>query len=66
MPPRTLEGTALKGYRSGALSRAQVGRLLGLNFWETESFLKGKQASLPHNEADVAQDRERLDKALGE
>jgi hypothetical protein len=40
----TLEAIALEGYRDGTLSREQVGRVLGLSFWETEAFLKQRQA----------------------
>lgn len=65
MPRRALEAVALEGYRSGALSRGQVGRLLGLNFWETEAFLKERQAYMPYEESDMAQDRAELDSALG-
>jgi predicted HTH domain antitoxin len=64
MSRRSLEAVALEGYRSGALSRGQVGRLLGFNFWETEAFLKAKQAYLPYSESDLANDRARLDAAL--
>jgi hypothetical protein len=65
MPRRALEAVALEGYRSGALNRGQVGRLLGLNFWETEAFLKEMQAYLPYADSDLAQDRASLDFALG-
>jgi predicted HTH domain antitoxin len=65
MRQRALEAVALEGYRSGAISRSQVGRLLGLNFWETEAFLKEKQAYLPYSESDLARDRAQLDSALG-
>jgi predicted HTH domain antitoxin len=64
-PRRALEAVALEGYRSGALSRSQVGLLIGLNFWETEAFLKEKQAYLPYAESDLAHDRAKLDSALG-
>ena len=66
MPRRTLEAIALEGYRTQALTRGQVGRLLGLNFWETEAFLKEKQAYLPYDEADLDQDRTAIDQALSE
>lgn len=33
MSRRALEAIALEGYRPQALTRGQVGRLLGLNFW---------------------------------
>jgi Uncharacterised protein family (UPF0175) len=66
MPRRALEAIALEGYRTQALTRGQVGRLLGLNFWETEAFLKQKQAYLPYDESDVERDRQAIDQALSE
>ncbi len=66
MPRRTLEAVAIEGYRSGALSQGQVGRLLDLNFWETEAFLKEKRAFLLYSESDLEQDHSRLREALGE
>jgi len=57
---------SLEGYRTQALTRGQVGRLLGLNFWETEAFLKQKQAYLPYNESDLDRDRQAIDRALSE
>ena len=59
----TLEAVALEGYRDGALSRDQVGRLLGLSFWDTEAFLKERQAYLAYTEEDLEQDRRDLDRA---
>jgi Uncharacterised protein family (UPF0175) len=41
---RALEMLALEGYRTGDLSRGQVGALLGLSFYETEEFLKKNHA----------------------
>ena len=35
----TLEAVAVEGYREGTLTRSEVGRLLGLSFWETEAFI---------------------------
>src|SRR3954463_680520 len=52
-----LEAVALEGYREGALSRDQVGRLLGLSLWDTEAFLKERRAYLAYNEEDLEQDR---------
>lgn len=66
VPRRVLEAIAVEGYRSGALMRGQVGRLLGLSYWQTEAFLKERQAYLPYNEADLEQDRAALDKTLSE
>ena len=58
----TLEAIALEGYRDGTLSREQVGRVLGLSFWETEAFLKERQAYLAYDEQDLEQDRRDLDR----
>jgi len=57
-----LEAIALEGYRDGTLSREQVGRILGLSFWETEAFLKERQAYLAYDEEDLEQDRRDLDR----
>ena len=57
-----LEAVALEGYRDGTLSREQVGRVLGLSFWETEAFLKERQAYLAYDEQDLERDRRDLDR----
>lgn len=44
---RALEMFALEGYRAGELSRGQVSELLGLEFNETEGFLKEHKAFVP-------------------
>lgn len=54
------EAVAVEGYRNGVLTREQVGRLLGLSFWDTEAFLKERQAYLAYTEDDVEQDRRDL------
>jgi predicted HTH domain antitoxin len=59
-----LEAVALEGYRDGALTRDQVGQLLGLSLWETEAFLKQRQAYLQYTVEDLDQDRRDLDLAL--
>lgn len=64
MPRRALEAIALEGYRSGALTRDQVARLLELSFWESEAFLKQHGAWLPYDESDLEQDRQSIDQAL--
>ena len=58
----TLEAVALEGYRDGALTRDQIGRLLGLSLWDTEAFLKERQAYLAYTEEDLEQDRRDLDR----
>ena len=57
-----LEAVALEGYRDGALTREQVGRLLGLSFWDTEAFLKEHRAYLAYTEEDFEQDGRDLDR----
>jgi len=64
MPHKTLEAVAVEGYRTGVLTRGQIGSLLGLSFWETEAFLKERQAYLPYGQSDLDQDRADLDRAL--
>lgn len=44
---RALEMFALEGYRAGELSRGQVSEMLGLEFNETERFLKQHNAFIP-------------------
>jgi Uncharacterised protein family (UPF0175) len=35
-----MEDAAIEGYRAGRLSHRQVGEMLGLDYWQTEVFLK--------------------------
>ena len=35
-----MEDAAIEGYRAGRLSHRQVGEMLGLDYWQTEAFLK--------------------------
>ncbi len=54
-----LEAIAIEGYRSGALSHAQVQRILGHSSrWETDAFLKKTEVFLNYTEADLEQDLE--------
>lgn len=57
-----LEAVVVEGYRDGTLTREQVGRVLGLSFWDTEAFLKERQAYLAYDEEDLEQDRRDLDR----
>ena len=66
MPRRAIEAIALEDYRTQALTRGQVGRLLGLNFWQTEALLKERQGRLPYDESDLDRDRQAIDQALSE
>lgn len=57
-----LEATAIEGYRDGKLSRAQIGRMLGFNRFETDAFLKARNVPLNYSIEDLEQDRRTLDK----
>jgi predicted HTH domain antitoxin len=59
-----LEAVALEGYRDGTLSRDRIGQLLGFSLWETEAFLKQRQAYLQYTEDDLALDRIALDSVM--
>ena len=37
-----LEDAVIERYRTGYLSRRQLGEALGLNYWQTESFLAAR------------------------
>lgn len=58
----TLERLAVDGYRETRLSQRQVGKMLGLNFWETEAFLKEHEAYLDYDMDDLMQDMENLER----
>jgi len=53
------EAIAIEGYRSGALSQAEIQRLLGLaSRWETDALLKRAGIYLDYSEDDLARDLE--------
>ncbi len=54
---RALEALAVDAYRAGEITTAEVRRMLGhASRWETEAFLKERQAYLDYTEADLEQD----------
>ena len=57
-----LEATAIEGYRTGKLSHAQVGRMLGLDRFKVDEFLKKHSVPLNYTIEDLQADRETLDK----
>ncbi|MDZ4286398.1 MAG: UPF0175 family protein [Prosthecobacter sp.] len=57
---RALEMLALEGYRGGELSRGQVSEMLGLEFNETEHFLRQHGADLRYTVEDFEQDSKNL------
>ncbi len=61
---RALEALAVEAYRAELVSQSQVGEILGLNFWETERFLKERRAFLHYDEDDLENDRLTHERAL--
>jgi predicted HTH domain antitoxin len=63
LPRRALEAVAVEAYRDEALSLAEARQLLGhASRWETEAFLKAKQAFLHYSEDDLERDTDILRK----
>lgn len=59
LPRVALEGLALEGYRSGALTRAQVRRLLGFGTrYELDGFLKRHAVYMNYSVEDLERDAE--------
>jgi predicted HTH domain antitoxin len=57
VPRRSLEAIAVEGYRTGALTEAQVRRLLELETrFQVHALLKEHQVPLRYTEADVEDD----------
>jgi predicted HTH domain antitoxin len=67
LPRRALEAVALEGYRSGALTLAQLRRILGFETrMEADAFLKQHDVQLEYSVEDLVRDRETLERALTE
>ena len=59
-----MEDAAIEGYRAGRLTQRQVGAMLGLDYWQTETFLNERAVPLNYSAADLAADTATLDKIL--
>ena len=57
-----LEDAAIEGYRGGRLSHRQVGGMLGLDYWQTETFFKERGVLLSYTAVDLEADGATLDK----
>jgi predicted HTH domain antitoxin len=57
-----MEDAAIEGYRGGRLSHRQVGEILGLDYWQTETFLKERGVPLNYSPADLEADHATLAK----
>jgi len=56
-----LTATVLEEYRCGRLSHGQVGKLLGINRFEVDAFLKENNVPLNYSIKDLEDDRRTLD-----
>ena len=57
-----MEDAAIEGYRAGRLTQRQVGAMLGLDYWQTETFLNERAVPLNYSAADLAADHTTLEK----
>jgi len=63
----TLESLAADFYRAGRLSHAEVQQMLGFDTrWQTDAFLKQKEAYLNYSVEDLDKDIETLRRLSGE
>lgn len=61
-----LESLIIEGYRSGKLSAAEVGRLLGLaDRWTVNQWLAERKVPLNYTLEDLEADRKTLDRLFG-
>ena len=61
---QVMEGAAIEAYRSGRLSHRQVGEMLGMDYWQTETFLKEHGVPLNYSAADLEADNATLARIL--
>lgn len=59
-----MEDAAVEGYRAGRLTQRQVGAMLGLDYWQTETFLSGRSVPLNYSATDLVADNATLEKIL--
>ena len=59
-----VEDAVIERYRGGRLSHRQVGEALGLNYWQTETFLNERGVPLNYSAADLEADAATLEKIL--
>ncbi len=59
-----MEDAAIERYRAGRISQRQVGEMLGLDYWQTEAFLKERGVALNYSAADLEADSTTLETIL--
>lgn len=63
---RALEDLAVDGYKSGVLSSAEVGRMLGhTSRWDTDEFLKNHETWLHYSAEDLRNELRVMEEKLG-
>lgn len=55
-PRRTVEALVAQAYRAGRITHAEAGEILGLDRWQTDTFLKRAQAFRPTEAEEFAPD----------
>lgn len=61
-----LEALAIEGYRSGKLTAAEVGQVVGISDrWAINKWLADRNVPLNYTLADLEADRQTLDRVLG-
>jgi hypothetical protein len=61
---RVMESAAIEGYRAGRLTQRQLGVMLGLDYWQTETFLSERAVPLNYAATDLTTDNATLEKIL--
>ncbi len=51
-----VEALVIEGYRSGRLSQRQAGRMLGMDYWQSEAFLQSRRVPLNYDGQELASD----------
>jgi hypothetical protein len=59
-----MEDAAIEGYRAGRLTQRQVGGMLQLDYWQTETFFEKRGVPLNYSVTDLESDSATLDKIL--
>jgi predicted HTH domain antitoxin len=57
-----VEDAVIERYRSGRLSQRQVADALGLDYWQTEAFLREREVPVTYSVADLEADEAVLNK----
>ncbi len=60
----SIEDAVIGRYRAGRLSHRQVGGTLGLDYWQTESFLYERGVPMNYSASDLEADAATLEKIL--